>query len=260
MLKLQLRNQELYTLTNLLSIGLPTKHWLNLGANLSNRRSAIGEVLINPLSVKNLHLRWTFHAGRDISATPAVANGVVYFPSWNGTGTVTNVNVTVSGSTPTVDGDLLIVGIYGPAVVIAVNRLNGRLVWSRQLCPRPRALITMSGTIYLGLAKLDVLTGAIRWQTYMFPDNGGKLGGYAGAAIWGSSPAIDVIRRRVYVATGNLYTAPPEVLKCQEEQNNQTRRPDHPDQCIGPGINFNSVVALGGFNSVILEELLGQSN
>ncbi|KAI9169228.1 hypothetical protein LWI28_009169 [Acer negundo] len=260
-------------------------------SKFTNRRSAIGEVLINPLSVKNLHLRWTFHAGRDISATPAVANGVVYFPSWNGTGTVTNVNVTVSGSTPTVDGDLLIVGIYGPAVVIAVNRLNGRLVWSRQLCPRPRALITMSGTIYLGtkisiedpnpnliitslsqftndkcctfrgsLAKLDVLTRAIRWQTYMFPDNGGKLGGYAGAAIWGSSPAIDVIRRRVYVATGNLYTAPPEVLKCQDEQNNQTRRPDHPDQCIGPGINFNSVVALGGFNSVILEELLGQSN
>ncbi|KAK1552446.1 hypothetical protein Q3G72_017148 [Acer saccharum] len=201
--------------------------WLNHGANLSNRRSAIGEVLINPLSIKNLHLRWTFHAGRDISATPALANGVVYFPSWNGylyavnaingaliwkqnlsdltgltsTGIVANVNVTVSRSTPTVDGNLLIVGIYGPAVVIAVNRLNGRLVWSRQLDPCPRALITMSGTIYLGsfyvgissleealpadkcctfpgsLVKLDVRTGAIRWQTFMLPDNGGKLGG-----------------------------------------------------------------------------------
>ncbi|KAK2636264.1 hypothetical protein Ddye_031056 [Dipteronia dyeriana] len=268
--------------------------WLNHGANLSNRRSAIGEMQINRLSVKNLHLRWTFHAGRDISATPAVANGVVYFPSWNGylyavnaitgaliwkqnlgdltgltgTGIVANVNVTVSRSTPTVDGNLLIVGIYGPAVVIAVDRLDGRLVWSRQLDPRPRALITMSGTIYLGsfyigissleealpadkcctfrgsLVKLDVPTGTIRWQTFMLPDNGGKLGGYAGAAIWGSSPAIDVIRRRVYVATGNLYTAPPEVLKCQEEQNNQTRRPEPPDQCIGPGINFNSIVAL----------------
>ncbi|KAK3223105.1 hypothetical protein Dsin_010130 [Dipteronia sinensis] len=185
---------------------------------------------------------------------PCTSNGVVYFPSWNGylyavnaingaliwkqnlsdltglkgTGIVANVNVTVSRSTPTVDDNLLIVGIYGPAVVIAVNRLNGRLVWSRQLDPRPRALITMSGTIYLGsfyvgissleealpadkcctfrgsLVKLDVRTGAISWQTFMLPDNGGKLG------------------------------APPEVLKCQEEQNNQTTKPDHPDQCIGP--------------------------
>lgn len=79
----------------------------------------------------------------------------------------------------------------------------------------------------------------------MLPDNGGKRGGYAGAAIWGSSPAIDFRRRLVFVATANLYSAPPEVLECQERQNNQTTtRPSHPDQCIGPGINFNSFVAL----------------
>ena len=82
-------------------------------------------------------MRWAFYAGKDISATPAVANGVVYLPSWNGylyainafngaliwkqnlseltglTGTGVVVNITVSRSTPTVDGDLLIVGIYG---------------------------------------------------------------------------------------------------------------------------------------------------
>ncbi|KAH7570141.1 hypothetical protein ACOSQ2_018426 [Xanthoceras sorbifolium] len=269
-----------------------TAEWLNHGADLTNSRSAFGEVVINPLSVRGLRLRWTFFAGRDISATPAVANGVVYFPSWNGylyavnaingaliwmqnlsdltglRGTGIVVNVTVSRSTPTVDGNLLIVGIYGPAVVIAVDRLNGRLVWSTQLDPRPGVLITMSGTIYMGafyvgvssleealtaeqcctfrgsLAKLDIRTGAIIWKTYMLPDNGGKLGGYAGAAIWGSSPAIDVIRRRVYVATGNLYTAPLEVLRCQEKQNNQTTRPNHPDQCIGADINSNSIIGL----------------
>lgn len=78
----------------------------------------------------------------------------------------------------------------------------------------------------------------------MLPDNGGKLGDYAGAAIWGSSPSIDIIRRHVYVATGNLYTAPANVTECQEKQNNQTTPPTQPDQCIGPDIHFNSILAL----------------
>jgi len=34
----------------------------------------------------------------------------------------------VSRSTPTVVGDLLIVGIYGPAVVIGLKRTSGELV------------------------------------------------------------------------------------------------------------------------------------
>ncbi|CAK7343506.1 unnamed protein product [Dovyalis caffra] len=266
--------------------------WLNHGADISNTRSASGEVLINRLTVKNLHLKWAFFAGKDISATPAIAKGVVYFPSWNGylyavnafngaliwkqnlsqltglNGTGITVNVTVSRSTPTIADDLLLIGIYGPAVVIAVTRASGNLVWSTRLDSRTRAVITQSGTFYEGafyvgvsslevglpanqcctfrgsMAKLDVRTGAILWQTYTLPDNKGKLGGYAGAAIWGSSPAIDVTRRLVYVGTGNLYTAPLEVTRCQEAQNNQTTKPTQPDQCIGPDIHFDSILAI----------------
>lgn len=97
---------------------------------------------------------------------------MVYFPSWNGNlyavnalsgaliwkknlgeltglnGTGIIVNITVLRTTPTIAGSLLIVGIYGPAVVIAVTRSTGRLVWSTQLDSRPRAQITMSGTVY----------------------------------------------------------------------------------------------------------------
>lgn len=129
------------------------------------------------MTVSKMRLRWKFFAGKDITATPAVADGVVYFPSWNGylyavdafngaliwrqnlgaltglNGTGIVVNVTVSRSTPTVYGNLLLIGIYGPAVVIAVYRSNGRLVWTTQLDPRPRVLITMSGTAYMGLVK-----------------------------------------------------------------------------------------------------------
>lgn len=150
---------------------------MNHGGDITNRRSAVSEVLISPRTINRLKLKWKFLAGFDITATPAVANGVVYFPSWNGnlyavnaingrliwqqnltrlTGlppTGTTVNVTVSRATPVVADDLLLLGIYGPAVVIAVKRTNGALVWSKLLDPRPLALITQSGTVYLGLVS-----------------------------------------------------------------------------------------------------------
>ncbi|XP_073130822.1 uncharacterized protein [Henckelia pumila] len=267
--------------------------WFNHGRDITNRRNAVDEVIINPITVKGLQLRWRFDAGFDISATPAVANGVVYFPSWNGNlyavnaftgalvwkqnlGQLTGippqgqiVNVTVARATPVVADDLLIVGIYGPAYVIAVRRATGQLVWSTWLDPGPLSLITQSGTVYLGglyvgvssialpvpnggpcctfrgsLAKLDVRTGTILWQTYTLPDNGGTFGGYSGASIWGSSPSIDIARGLVFVGTGQLYNAPASVQQCQARLNNQTSPPTGPDPCIGPDIHFDSFLAL----------------
>lgn len=93
------------------------------------------------------------------------------------------------------------------------------------------------------LSKLDVRTGAILWQTFMLPENFGKTREYAGAAIWGSSPSIDVARKLVYIATGNLYSAPLRILECQERENNQTV-PTSPDECIEPDNHSNSILAL----------------
>ncbi|MBA0819280.1 hypothetical protein Gohar_019773 [Gossypium harknessii] len=59
----------------------------------------------------------------------------------------------------------------------------------------------------------------------MLPDNFGQRGEYAGAAIWGSSPSIDIRRNHVYIGTGNLYSAPKNVRDCQERQNNRTDMP-----------------------------------
>lgn len=154
----------------------PPQDWPNHGGDLSNRRYASGETKISPSTASNLHLKWEFYAGRDISATPAIFEGKLYFPSWNGylyavrasdgmllwkknlqkltglepTGLITNVNTTVARATPTLAGDLLIVGIYGPAVVIAVKRSSGKLVWATTLDRHPAGVITMSGTLYNG--------------------------------------------------------------------------------------------------------------
>ncbi|KAI4347617.1 hypothetical protein L6164_008415 [Bauhinia variegata] len=276
-----------------LCTGIDSGEWLNHGGDLSNRRLASEERRISPRTVPSLRLKWKFYAGMDITATPAIFEGTLYFPSWNGyiyavkeddgslvwkqnlqkltglnaTGFIFNANWTVSRSTPTIAGDLLVIGIYGPAVVIAVKRETGELVWLTRLDYHPAALITMSGTYYNGayyvgtssleegasieqccifrgsIAKLDALSGTVLWQTYMLPENNGTTGHYAGAAIWGSSPSIDTYRNLVYIATGNLYSAPPNIIECQERQNNQTV-PTHPDECVEPENHSNSILAL----------------
>jgi len=116
--------------------------------------------------------------------------------------------------------------------IIAVD-LDGRLVWSTLVDNHPHAIITQSATIYDGgvyvgvsskeesvssnvanytcctfrgsFAKLDLKTGNIIWKTYMLPDNGGRPDLYSGNAVWGSAPAIDPIKKLVYITTGNNY-------------------------------------------------------
>lgn len=155
--------------------------WLNHGGDLQNRRYANKETKISPETAKKLRLKWEFYAGKDISATPAIYNGNIYFPSWNGyiyalkasdgsliwkknlqelTGlksnsiiqVALNVNWTVSRSTPTVvkNQNLLLVGICGPAFIIAIELSSGELIWSTKLENHPAAVVTMSGTSYKG--------------------------------------------------------------------------------------------------------------
>ncbi|KAG4922649.1 hypothetical protein JHK82_051624 [Glycine max] len=232
-----------------------TQNWLNHGGDIYNRRYASMEHKISVETFSNLSLKWEFYAGKDITATPAIFDGTLYFPCWNGnifavrakygslvwkqnlgnltglsaTGFVAGVNWTVARATPTIaEDDLLIVGIYGPAVVIAVKRSTGDLVWETRLDSHNSSVVTMSRTYLRGFSKLDIESGAILWQTYTIPDNHGEKGEYSGAAVWGSSPPIDASRNHIYIATGNLYTAPLDILECQEKENNVTQ-PTHPD-------------------------------
>jgi polyvinyl alcohol dehydrogenase (cytochrome) len=146
-------------------------------------------------------------------------------------------------ATPTVTADKVIVGTQGGILfgggpggkVLAFDKFTGALVWSTQLDSHPAAIITQSATVFDGrvyvgvasqeealaafipgyvlsfrgsMAALDLDTGAVLWKTYMAPL------GYTGNAVWGSSPAIDTKRGQVYIATGNNYSVPPEILAC----------------------------------------------
>uniref|UniRef100_A0A803MEZ3 Pyrrolo-quinoline quinone repeat domain-containing protein n=1 Tax=Chenopodium quinoa TaxID=63459 RepID=A0A803MEZ3_CHEQI len=258
-------------------------------------RYASKETKIGPKTVQNMKLKWIFEAQNDITATPAIYNGILYFPSWDGyiyavkassgslvwkqfiqdltgipsTGLIVNVNVTVARATPTVAPDLglLIVGLYGPCYVLGLRINDGSLAWMTKLDAHIDSLITMSGTysnraFYVGVSsleeersieecchfrgsfvKIDAKTGVILWKTYMLPNNNGQRGEYAGAAIWGSSPPIDVPRKLVYIATGNLYSAPQRIRDCSERENNQTF-PTNTTSCVEPENHSNSFLAL----------------
>jgi polyvinyl alcohol dehydrogenase (cytochrome) len=87
------------------------------------------------------------------------------------------------------------------------------------------------------VVALDANTGAIKWKTYMVPDNGGIIGGYSGGGIWDSTPVVDTKRNSLYVGTGNNYSVPVAVEQCYALNNANPN-------CTDPQDYFDSVVAL----------------
>src|SRR5262249_41949819 len=87
------------------------------------------------------------------------------------------------------------------------------------------------------VVALDVNTGAIKWQRYMVPDNGGVPGGYSGGAVWDSTPVVDAKRNSLYVGTGNNYSVPIAVEQCFALNNSNPN-------CTHPEDYFDSVMAL----------------
>lgn len=80
------------------------------------------------------------------------------------------------------------------------------------------------------MVALDVNTGKILWQTFVMPL------GFSGGAIW-QQPAVDSTRGLVYVGTGNNYSVPPSVERCEQEN------PGDPS-CTPSKDYFDSALAL----------------
>jgi polyvinyl alcohol dehydrogenase (cytochrome) len=125
----------------------------------------------------------------------------------------------------------------------ALNADTGRVVWTRKVDDHPLARITGSPVLYAGrlyvpvssyeesqgadpryecctfrgsVSALDAATGRVIWKAAMITGPlqrrgtstaGVPLWGPSGSGIW-SAPTIDEGRRRLYVATGNAYSAP----------------------------------------------------
>ena len=131
----------------------------------------------------------------------------------------------------------------GRSNAYALDAATGEQIWMRNLEDHKSANITGTPTLYEGrlfvpiasieegsgmnpkyecctfrgsLVALDAATGSLLWKTYTISAEAKPIGknsvgttrwGPSGGGVW-SSPTVDVKRKVVYAATGNMYTEP----------------------------------------------------
>jgi polyvinyl alcohol dehydrogenase (cytochrome) len=279
--------------------GADTPAWPMGGQNYQNTRSNPAQSTVSAANASRLATKWTATTHGDVSATPAVVGGAVYFPDWGGYITKADARTgatiwskklsdygynsapdLVSRTSPAVDGNAVYIGDQGggsgvapaPGRLLKIDARTGALLWSTVINPHPFSIVTQSpivsnGTVYVGAASaeennaafipgyvcctfrgsvsaIDAATGQIKWTTFMVPDNGGAPGGYSGAAVWGSTAALDTKTNTVYITTGNNYAVPESVKTCQDNGGS-------PSQCLGADDHVDAIVALSATTGVI---------
>jgi polyvinyl alcohol dehydrogenase (cytochrome) len=248
--------------------------WPMIGQDPSNSRSQPFEHQIRPANAHRLALKWAARTAGDVSATPAVVDGAVYFGDFGGmlwkldadTGAViwshrvsdyTGIPGDVARTSPSLAGNTLVVGDLRHPDMLGVDAETGDLRWITQVHPDPKGIMTGSpvlagDTIFTGVSAsgaagpgatfrgaivaLDAQTGQILWRSYSLPDNGGVAGGYAGATMF-SPPAVDLRAGLVYGTFGQPYTEPAAVTACHAAHGG------FDESCEQPGSYLKSVVA-----------------
>ncbi len=248
--------------------------WRTIGHDARNTRSQPFEHKIGPENASRLALKWVAATTGDVSATPAVVDGAVYFGDFGGTlwkldaktgetiwshlvSDYTGIAGDIARTSPSVAGHTLVVGDLKHPDMLGIDTETGDLRWLTQVHPDPKGIMTGSpvlvgDTIYTGVSAsgasgpgatfrgaivaLNAQTGRILWTTYSLPDNGGVAGGYAGATMF-SPPAVDRSAGLVYGTFGQPYTEPASVTACHAAHGGFT------ESCEQPGAYLKSVVA-----------------
>ncbi len=273
--------------------GLDNPDWVTIGHDPGDSRSQPNEHAIGTSTAAALVPRWIAATGGDVSGTPTVANGAVYFGDFTttsgglttggmvykldaATGNViwshpmsyyTGIANDIARVSPSLDGNVLIVGSLSRPLMVGINATTGEKMWMTQVNPDKQAAghgimtgspvlvgdtvitgVSASGaggvnaTFRANIVALNALTGELLWSTYAVPDNGGQTGGYAGATMF-APPAVDLSagpHGLVYGTFGQAYREPDSVAACNASQ------PNHffSESCEQAGSYFDSIVAL----------------
>jgi polyvinyl alcohol dehydrogenase (cytochrome) len=180
--------------------------------------------------------------GGKITALNATTGAVVWQTD---VASASGVPGALSRTAPAVSGSSVVFGTQRGARLVSLNRTTGAVNWVTKLDDHPLAIDTQSptiynGVVYVGVASVEengvdcegppvdghnacyfrgsvsavnLTTGAVLWKTYTMSAEQ-QAAGYSGAAVWGSSPVVDVKRNSLYITTGNNYSAPQSVKDC----------------------------------------------
>ncbi len=210
--------------------------WSMFGHDLHNTRSNTVETEIGVDTVANLELAWE-HVGAQVTSTPAVVDGIVYFADWTGLLYAKNAadgsevwteQVSPSGMSPSiaVTEERLFIGDF-QAFLYAVDRSTGAVIWSKLLDDHPNANVTSSVVPVDDILLVGVASGELSdakedytfrgsivalaqedgeelWRVYVTQDD--ETSG-AGVSVW-SSAAVDTRREMMFIGTGNTYEPP----------------------------------------------------
>ena len=199
------------------------------------------ETLLTADTAAQLRHFWTYHAQGGISTQPILADGRIYWGSWDGFEHATNLNgeevwKTNLGATTDADCDPPSLGIGSTAAVApftirgkttmvlfvgggnanfyALNAANGKEIWHIPLGTSPDYFIWSSpivykGSVYIGVSSFGDCPGAQGQLVQMDAITGNVQNvfdvvpnGCRGGSIWGS-PTIDRSSGELYIATGN---------------------------------------------------------
>jgi polyvinyl alcohol dehydrogenase (cytochrome) len=219
------RATVLATLAALLSVSggsaaSPSSGWSMGGHDISNSRANLDQRAISVDNAGDLATKWTFETHGDVSATPAVVGGAVYFPDWGGY--INKVNAAtgqliwqrklsdynanwaadlVSRTAPAIVGNVMYIGdqaggsnIPGgaqPGRVMAINATTGALLWATEINPSPFTIITQApivrnGVVYVGAASSEENAAAFipGYVCCHFRGSFSALDAATGAVLW----------------------------------------------------------------------------
>ena len=234
-----------------------------------------------------------------VSAAPLVEDGIVYYVTWSGAfvaldytscrvlwqTNVTNIVLSykpldaiilslakpVSRTTPVMEGNILFIGTQANALLLAVDKRDGKLINKVQISKHPVGIITQSptiwqGRIFVGSSSAEESAAAeipgyiccsfiARMNAFILEDDRFKLlwsqdmippgSNFSGAAIWGAQPSIDPIRNQVFIATGNVYSTPPQYTACLNKTTNSsnTLQDNSTNSCVPQSVYQEAVLA-----------------
>jgi polyvinyl alcohol dehydrogenase (cytochrome) len=217
------RAMGIATLAALLSVtggmaATASSGWSMGGHDLSNTRSNPDQKAVTADNAAKLATKWAFTTHGDVSATPAVVGGAVYFPDWGGyinkvnaaTGALIwqrklssyGYNTTadlVSRTAPAVVGNVLYIGDQGGGSniapqagrVLAIDTTSGDVLWSSIINPHFFTIITQApvvrnGVVFVGAASAEENAAAFipGYVCCTFRGSFSALNAATGAVLW----------------------------------------------------------------------------